>query len=56
MVRKGTISVYIPQDKKEENLVKRLEELAEERDRSVNYMVVQAVTEYLEREDESFTS
>ena len=50
MARRGQLLAYIPQDKKEENLIKRLEELAEKRDRSVNYMVVQSVTDYLERE------
>ena len=50
MVRRNQISVYVPEDKKDENLVKRLEKLAEEKDRSVNYMVVEAITEYLESE------
>ena len=45
MVRRNQISVYVPEDKKDENLVKRLEKLAEEKDRSVNHMGVEAITE-----------
>ena len=46
-----TISIYIPQKKREERLVERLIELADKRDRSVNYLVVEAILEYLRREE-----
>ncbi len=49
--RRDQLSVYVPENKKDKKLVERLEELAEERDRSVNYLVVQAISEYLEREE-----
>lgn len=48
--RKDQLSVYIPESKKDKKLVERLEKLADERDRSVNYLVVQAIIEYLKRE------
>lgn len=49
--RRDQLSVYVPENKKDKKLVERLEKLAEERDRSVNYLVVQAISEYLEREE-----
>lgn len=45
------LSIYIPQDKLQEKPIERLMKLAKERDRSVNYLVVQAILEYLEREE-----
>ncbi len=45
------LSIYIPQDKLQEKPVERLMKLAKERDRSVNYLVVQAILEYLKREE-----
>jgi len=45
------LSIYIPQKKMEEKPVERLVKLGEKRDRSVNYLVVEAILEYLEREE-----
>jgi hypothetical protein len=45
------LSIYIPQEKMKEKPVDRLMKLGKERDRSVNYLVVQALVEYLEREE-----
>lgn len=45
------LSIYIPQDKMKDKPVERLMKLGEERDRSVNYLVVQALVEFLEREE-----
>ena len=45
------LSIYIPQEKLKEKPVERLIKLAKERDRSVNYLVVQAILEYLKREE-----
>lgn len=45
------LSIYIPQSKQGENPVERLIKLGNERDRSVNYLVVQAILEYLGREE-----
>lgn len=45
------LSIYIPQEKLKGKPVERLMKLAKERDRSVNYLVVQAIMEFLEREE-----
>ncbi len=45
------LSIYIPQDKRQLRLIERLSKLAKKRDRSINYLVVQAIMEYVEREE-----
>jgi hypothetical protein len=45
------LSIYIPQKKLEEKPVQRLIQLGEKRDRSINYMVVDAIIQYLNREE-----
>ncbi len=45
------LSIYIPQKKMEEKPVERLINLGEKRDRSINYLVVDAILQYLEREE-----
>jgi len=45
------MSIYIPQKKLQEKPVERLIRLGEKRDRSINYMVVEVILEYLEREE-----
>ncbi len=45
------LSIYIPQKKMEERPVERLIQLGEKRDRSINYLVVDAILQYLEREE-----
>jgi len=45
------LSIYVPQKKMEDRPVERLLKLAEKRDRSVNYLVVDAILEYLKREE-----
>jgi len=45
------LSIYVPQGKHCEQPVERLVKLGEKRDRSVNYLVVQAILEYLDREE-----
>ena len=47
----GKMSIYIPQGKLEERPVERLISLGKKQDRSVNYLVVQAILEYLDREE-----
>lgn len=44
------LSIYIPKKKMEERPVERLIKLGEKRDRSVNYLVVRAILEYVQRE------
>ena len=45
-----TLSVYIPQDKLDLHPIERIQKLAEQRERSVNYLVIEAILEYLDRE------
>jgi len=45
------ISIYVPKGKIEHKPVERLVQLAEKKDRSVNYLVVEAILEYLNREE-----
>jgi len=45
------LSIYIPQKQSEERPVERLHQLGKKRDRSVNYLVVEAIMQYLDRED-----
>jgi len=45
------ISVYIPEKAQSKKLVQRLRLLGEKRDRSLNYLVVEAIIEYLDREE-----
>jgi len=53
MARKGVmdkLSIYIPQTKQALKLVERLIKLGEREDRSVNYLVVEAILQFLDRE------
>ena len=45
------LSIYIPQKKMEEKPVERLIKLSNKKDRSINYLVVEAIIEYLKREE-----
>jgi len=45
------ISIYVPKNKLDQKPVERLMKLAETKDRSVNYLVVEAIVEYLAREE-----
>ena len=45
-----TISLYIPQKAQALDVVRRLQKLGEKRDRSLNYLIVEAILQYLERE------
>ena len=45
------LSIYIPATKIDKKPVERLIALGEKRDRSVNYLVVEAILQYLEREE-----
>jgi len=43
------LSIYIPKSKAKHRLVERLIKLAEKLDRSVNYLVVEAILQYLDK-------
>jgi len=45
------LAIYIPRLKMEQKPVERLIRLANKRDRSINYLVVEAILEYLKREE-----
>jgi predicted transcriptional regulator len=45
------LSIYIPQKKMSEKPVERLIKLGEKLDRSINYLVVEAIVQYLDREE-----
>jgi predicted transcriptional regulator len=45
------LSIYIPQKKMDERPVERLIKLSDTRDRSINYLVVDAILRYLDREE-----
>lgn len=45
------MSIYIPQGKLEAKPIQRLIAIGEKKDRSVNYLVVDAILQYLDREE-----
>ena len=45
------LSIYVPKDKMKLKPIERIQKLAEKHDRSVNYMVVQAIIDYVDREE-----
>ena len=45
------LSIYISQKKMEEKPIERLIRLGKKKDRSINYMVVEAILEYLDRDE-----
>jgi len=45
------ISIYVPQKKMAERPVELLIKLAEKKDQSINYLVVEAILEYLRQEE-----
>lgn len=45
------ISIYVPKGKIDQRPVERLLKLADAKDRSVNYLVVEAILEFLKREE-----
>jgi predicted DNA-binding protein len=47
----GKLSIYIPQSKMALKPVERLVKLGAKLDRSVNYLVVEAILQYLDREE-----
>jgi len=51
VTRENALSVYISRAKAKERPIQRLTHLARQRDRSVNYLIVEAILEYLDREE-----
>jgi len=46
------MSIYIPQKHLGRDPVRKLKELGKKKDRSINYLVMEAILEYLEREEQ----
>ena len=44
------ISLYIPEKAQKQQVVRRLQALGEKLDRSVNYLVVEAILQFLDRQ------
>ena len=49
--RVNTLSIYIPKNKMEKRPVDRLMKLSRLKERSINYLVVEAILQYLDREE-----
>ncbi|MFB6274091.1 MAG: CopG family ribbon-helix-helix protein, partial [Salinibacter sp.] len=52
MAERTTITIYVPQKHQDADVLGRLKKLAKAKARSVNYLAVQAILEYLEREEQ----
>ena len=51
VTRSNALSIYIPKSKANHRPIERLLALAEKKDRSMNYLIVDAVLKYLDRQD-----
>jgi len=45
------LSIYVPQNKRKHQPLERLHQVSKQRDRSINYLVVQAIIEFVERQE-----
>jgi len=45
------VSIYVPKNKIEHRPIERLAKLADKKDRSVSYLAVEAILDYLEQEE-----
>ena len=46
------VSIYVPKNKVEHRPIERLAKLAEKQDRSVSYLAVEAILDYLNEEEQ----
>lgn len=53
MADRASLTIFIPQRERDAQVRERLQKLARERDRSVNYLAVQAILQFLESEEGS---
>ncbi len=49
--RVNTLSIYIPKSKMDKKPIERLTKLSRQKERSINYLVVEAILQYLDREE-----
>ncbi len=45
------LSIYVPKSKSAQQPVERLMKIGEKKDRSINYLVVEAILQYLDKEE-----
>ena len=51
VTRSNALSIYIPKRKANHRPIERLLDLAKEKDRSMNYLIVDAILQYLDRQE-----
>jgi predicted transcriptional regulator len=51
VTRSDALSIYIPKSKADHRPIERLLDLAEKKDRSMNYLIVDAILQYLDRQE-----
>lgn len=51
LTRSNALSIYIPKSKAGHRPIRRLQELAKKTDRSMNYLIVEAILQYLDRNE-----
>ena len=51
VTRSDALSIYIPKSKAHQRLIERLKKLGMEKDRSINYLIVDAILQYLDRRE-----
>jgi len=49
--RVNTLSIYVPKGKMTKRPIERLTKLAAAKERSINYLVVEAILQFLDREE-----
>ena len=56
VTRSNALSIYIPKSKANHRPLERLAKLAVEKDRSINYLIVDAILQYLDRREDEDSS
>ncbi len=51
VTRSDALSIYIPKSKADRRPIERLLNLAKKKDRSMNYLIVDAILQYLDRQE-----
>jgi len=52
VTRSNALSIYIPKSKAGHRPIRRLQDLAKKTDRSMNYLIVDAILQYLDRHED----
>ena len=55
LTRSNALSIYIPKRKANHRPIERLLDLAEKTDRSMNYLIVDAILQYLDRQETAYS-